>query len=111
MTKETRSYLIRTCDRFNNELDEAFAIVPEGTKSIAIGQLILFSIRKTLIFLVTRSSDGKLQKKLLKESEKGKELHVAQAIVEKGNLVVYIDAGEGYAKLHSMEKITIPMKS
>lgn len=108
MTKEARTHLISHIEKFDTTIDEAYAIIPEGIKNIAVGQVILFSQQKSLAFLVWKTENGKLHRRLLKESKKGESFHVSQAIIEKKNIIIFIDAGEGYSKTHSMEKIIIP---
>ncbi len=109
MTKEAREFLIKKIGKdFNPIVDEAYAVVPEGARHIAIGRVMLYSKKRNLIFIVWRKEGGHLTKKLLRESTKGKELHIAQVALENDAVVVFIDAGEGYAKMHTMEKIIIP---
>ena len=107
MTKEARRFLIKGSRGFNKTVDEAYAIIPEGMRRVAVGRVMLYSKKKNEIYVVWRRNNGSLSKKLLKES-KEKEIHIAQVIIERNSVIVFIDAGEGFSKMHTMEKIVIP---
>ena len=96
--------------QFDSIRDQVYAITPEGCKYICAARKMMESAKRDIIYIFWKKH-RKLQYKIIADSEKTEKfLHVNNIVVDKSNVTVRIDAGEGYKNSHLMKTYIIPLE-
>lgn len=89
---------------FDKFRDHVYAITPEGRRDICAARKMMESKQRDIIYLFWKK-DGVLKNKVLADSKKTAHyLHINEVVVDKKNVTVVIDSGEGYKNSHLMKR-------